>query len=265
MKVTEVFLRNKYFPFAGIVIEWLYYVITLLKKREHDAMSRLVYQTLRENVVDAIREKILKRELEPGARIVEKELSEEFGVSRGPIREALRQLEQEGIIEYTRNVGCSVKRVTIKDLYEIYLLRSTYEVLAVRMCAGRMEESDIAEMENILEKMDDPAMGYAKISSYDRMFHKRIVDRANSERLSKVWTDLDYGSVVEFYMGNFDEKEIAQRQYLIHKELLDACKTKEAEVICGAISRHYMASVSRFLEKEGIKEEEFCFWQRPYM
>ena len=72
-------------------------------------MSKLVYQTLRENVVDAIREKILKRELEPGVRIIEKDLSEEFGVSRGPIREALRQLEQEGIIEYTRNVGCSVK------------------------------------------------------------------------------------------------------------------------------------------------------------
>ena len=90
-------------------------------------MSKLIYRTLRENVVDAIREKILKRELEPGVRIIEKELSEELGVSRGPIREALRQLEQEGIIEYTRNVGCSVKKVTIKDLYEIYLLQDGRE------------------------------------------------------------------------------------------------------------------------------------------
>ncbi len=222
-------------------------------------MSKLVYRTLRENVVSVIREKILKRELEPGVRIIEQDLSEELGVSRGPIREALRQLEQEGIVEYTRNVGCSVKKVTIKDLYEIYLLRSTYEVLAVRLCAGRMEEKDIAEMERILEMMDNPAMSYANIVSYDRMFHKIIVDRAESERFSKLWTDLDYGSIVEYYMGNFDEREIAKRQYPIHKELLEACKTSEAEVICRAISHHYMDLVARYMEKEGIKEEPFGF------
>lgn len=68
-------------------------------------MSKLRYQTLRENVTKVIREKILNRELQPGMRIIEQNLSEELEVSRGPIREALRQLEQEGVVEYTRNVG----------------------------------------------------------------------------------------------------------------------------------------------------------------
>ena len=66
-------------------------------------MSKLRYQTLRENVTKVIREKILNRELQPGMRIIEQNLSEELEVSRGPIREALRQLEQEGVVEYTRN------------------------------------------------------------------------------------------------------------------------------------------------------------------
>ena len=61
-------------------------------------MAKLRYRTLRENVVDEIRMKILSREYESGMRIVEQNLSDELGVSRGPIREALRQLEQEGLV-----------------------------------------------------------------------------------------------------------------------------------------------------------------------
>ena len=63
-------------------------------------MGKLTYQTLRENVVDVIRMKIFNHELAPGMRIIEQDISDELGVSRGPIREALRQLEQEGLVEY---------------------------------------------------------------------------------------------------------------------------------------------------------------------
>ena len=83
-------------------------------------MSRLDYRTLRENVLDEIRMKILRGELVPGERIVEQELASEFGVSRGPVREALRQLEEEGLVEYARNAGCSVRQIGLEDIYEIY-------------------------------------------------------------------------------------------------------------------------------------------------
>ena len=95
-------------------------------------MSVLAYRTLRENVVDMIRAKILNHEIKPGQRIVEMDLANEFHTSRGPIREALRQLENEGIIEYTRNVGCSVRTFSFWDSYEVYLLRTSYELVSVR-------------------------------------------------------------------------------------------------------------------------------------
>lgn len=219
-------------------------------------MSKLEYHTLRENVVKEIRDKILSHELRPGMRIVEQNLSKELNVSRGPIREALRQLEQEGLVGYTRNVGCSVKEATIKDLYEIYLLRSTYEIIAVRLIGGEYAEEDLQRMENILrlmEKLDN----YEEVVSCDHMLHRIIVERAGSERITKLWSDLDYGSIISSYIYGFDEADTVKRQYQIHRELVDALKTGDTETICDAVHRHYMNSVRHFLKKEGLPEDTF--------
>ena len=72
-------------------------------------MAALTYKTLAESVADAIRGKIMENRFTPGKRIVEQELADEFQTSRGPIREALRQLESEGMVVYVRNAGCSVR------------------------------------------------------------------------------------------------------------------------------------------------------------
>lgn len=79
-------------------------------------MGKLDYRTLRENVADEIRMKILNGDMKPGDKIIEQELASEFGISRGPVREALRQLEQEGMVEYSRNVGCSVRHIGMDDV-----------------------------------------------------------------------------------------------------------------------------------------------------
>lgn len=109
-------------------------------------MSELLYQTLRESVVNAIRTKIMNHQIRPGERIVEMELAHEFQTSRGPIREALRQLENEGIVEYTRNVGCSVRTFSFWDSYEVYLLRTNYEAVSVRLLNGKVPEETIQKM-----------------------------------------------------------------------------------------------------------------------
>ena len=96
-------------------------------------MTELGYKTLRESIVDIIRKRIINRELQPGQKIVEQELAKEFKTSRAPIREALRELENEGLVEYVRNAGCSVKEITFEESFEIYLMRANYEIMAVRL------------------------------------------------------------------------------------------------------------------------------------
>lgn len=116
-------------------------------------MTELGYKTLRERIVDIIRKRIINRELQPGQKIVEQELAKEFKTSRAPIREALRELENEGLVEYVRNAGCSVKEITFEESFEIYLMRANYEIMAVRLLGGKIPEETLQEMEEILERM----------------------------------------------------------------------------------------------------------------
>lgn len=213
-------------------------------------MGKIRFRTLRENVAEEIRFKILNHELTPGMRIIEQDLSEELGVSRGPIREALRQLEQEGMIEYTRNVGCSVKEITMQDVYETYLLRSNYEILAVRLYHAEFTDEDIAKMEEVLELMKSLTIeNYSQVVSYGCMLHGVIIEKAGLPRLTKAWSDLEYGEIFACNAGDRDKQTIIEKQYPIHRELVDIFKTRDEEKICGAILDHYMMSVKRLKNK----------------
>ena len=111
-------------------------------------MPKLNYKTLRQEVVDEIRQKILEGEFKPGDRMKENEIAELFGVSR-EVREALRQIEQEGLVRYERNVGCSVAAVTEQDIYEVCLLRATLEILAVRLNKGNFSAESLQQIERV--------------------------------------------------------------------------------------------------------------------
>ena len=214
-------------------------------------MGKLAFKTLRENVSEEIRLKILNQELTPGMRIIEQDLSDELGVSRGPIREALRQLAQEGMVEYTRNVGCSVREITIQDIYETYLLRSNYEMIAVRLYEAQFTDEEIARMEEALELMKNLTIeNYSKIVSYGCMLHEVIIEKAGLARLKKAWQDQEYGEIISCNAGFVDKQTVLERQYPIHRELVDICKTRDVEAICNAISDHYMLTIKRLKSEE---------------
>ena len=216
-------------------------------------MTELGYKTLRESIVDIIRKRIINRELQPGQKIVEQELAKEFQTSRAPIREALRELENEGLVEYVRNAGCSVKEITFEESFEIYLMRANYEIMAVRLLGGKIPEETLQEMEEILERMKNLDVDeYDQLFSYDNKFHSCLIRMTGMKSLYKAWKSLNYGNIVTGYNLASDKKAVITRQYPIHKELLEACKSRKKEEICRVLSDHYMSTIHRLLKEQGM-------------
>lgn len=227
-------------------------------------MAGLHYKTLRENIVEEIRLRIVNQELPPGTKIVEMELAKEFQTSRAPIREALRQLENEGLVEYIRNAGCSVKNITIKDAYEIYLMRSNYETMAVKIMNGKIPAETIENMEKILEKMKTiDEEHYLDVFRFDNELHGELVKMVDLPRLYKAWEILNYGNVITSRTKNLEKSKVVKRQFTPHKELVDACKEENCEKLCNLISIHYWRTIKRLLEEEGVPEESISTWNFP--
>lgn len=108
--------------------------------------------SLTDEIVDIIRERILKGEYKIGEKIKENQIASELRVSRTPIREAFKQLENEGLIDYIPNRGCFAKGFTRRDIEDLYAVRKALEILAVEWAVNRINQAEIDK----LQEQSDP-------------------------------------------------------------------------------------------------------------
>jgi DNA-binding GntR family transcriptional regulator len=150
---------------------------------------------LRERARAGIREAIASGELKPGDQIVEAAMAARIGVSRSPVREALRELEQHGLVESIPNRGTFVAALTAADVEEVVLLRGALEGLAARLAADRMGRRDLRALEAIVERMaGHTGPGAPEESAFteaDAEFHSTLVRCAGHRRLQRLWAALD--------------------------------------------------------------------------
>ena len=138
------------------------------------------YKPLREVVIENIRDAILSGDFPAGMRLTELQLADEMGVSRTPIREAIRNLEQEGLVVMIPRRGAYVADVSIHDINEVYEIRTALETLAAGLAAERIEDSEIEEMDKYLiaTRTYVSRLDYAKIVEMDTAFHDVIYKAA---------------------------------------------------------------------------------------
>jgi GntR family transcriptional regulator of gluconate operon len=143
---------------------------------------------LSEEVARMLRRAIISAELPSGTHLVESMLSERFQVSRAPIREALRELESEGLVE-SRRRGVFVKALTLQDVWELYDLRIMLEGAAAELAVSRFDEDDIDALRRQLETMAAAASQGRRddFAGADIAFHTTFFERVGHQRLLRVW------------------------------------------------------------------------------
>lgn len=140
------------------------------------------YKPLREIVLEALREAIVSGVLEPGERLMEIQLAEEMGVSRTPVREAIRKLELEGFVVMIPRKGAYVAGVSYKDVKDVFEIRASLESLAAGLAAEKITDEELEQMERVLHYEREPDTLEEMVQS-DVDFHALLYKASRNERL----------------------------------------------------------------------------------
>ena len=150
------------------------------------------HRPLRELVYEELRNLILSGEIKPGTRMMEIELADSMGVSRTPIREAIRKLEKEGLVTIEPRKGAYVSTISMNDIVNILQIRGTLEGLAATLAATRIKEIELMKLKEASQAFDRAVEeGNTKeMISNDTLFHHIIVEASGNDLLIKMVTDL---------------------------------------------------------------------------
>ena len=188
-------------------------------------------KSLREKIYEKIRDDITFGKFAPGERLIEDRLAEEFKASRSPIREALRQLESEGLILFERNRGITIARLSIKQVDEIYTLRWLLESYAARLTAERFAKKDTPYLKDLQENLRVAAknMDLRDWLHNNRLFHNFLSNHCGNSNLIQVLENLNrrvyrYHYITVSISGHFEI-------YLGHHEgMLRGCENNDGEM-----------------------------------
>lgn len=197
------------------------------------------YLPLRDVVFNTLRQAILKGELEPGERLMEIQLAEQLGVSRTPIREAIRKLELEGLVLMIPRKGAEVARISEKSLRDVLELRRSLEELAIELACQRMSEEEIDELERAQKAFQEAVAGtdVMLMAETDEKYHEIIYLGTDNSRLVQILNNLReqmYRYRLEYI------KDADKRQILLieHDNILKAVRGRRVAEAKAAMREH---------------------------
>ena len=194
-------------------------------------------RSLRDQVYDRLRAAILSGDMAPGAPIIEADIAARLGASRTPVREALRRLETEGMLEPRGGRGTVVRELARDEIACIFEIREALETLAARRASRRMGAREYSAAQRIVHRMrkhvDDPS----EMERLDTAFHDYILSHADGHRLKRMLGDLR-SDILPWRFIALSDAERRQGTIDEHAAMLAAMKSRDEDAIVAATSRH---------------------------
>ncbi|AZE16307.1 Propionate catabolism operon transcriptional regulator of GntR family [Pseudomonas chlororaphis subsp. aureofaciens] len=218
----------------------------MLDQLDPPAVTQDDSETLSENVFRRIQAAIVKGEIAPGSKISEPELARTYGISRGPLREAIHRLEGQRLLVRVPHVGARVVSLSHAELIELYEIRESLEGMACRLAAERMTNEEIDELRRVLDTHERDAAFQAGVGYYqqegDFDFHYRIIQGAGNRTLTQMLCGELY-QLVRMYRIQFSATPNRPHQaFAEHHRILDAIADRDGELAELLMRRHIGAS-----------------------
>ena len=221
-----------------------------MEEYQEHSLSNRVFQKIRDNILNGV----YKEQDE----LRENTIGKELGVSRTPVREALRQLELEGLVTIVPNKGAYVTGITAKDVRDIYTVRSLLEGLCASWATEHITEEQLDELEEIvlLSEFHMKKEGHnntEQIAILDGRFHAVLYEASNSRILGHVLTDF-HRYVQMARKSSIVSEERARKSIREHKQILRAIRDKDAD-LAEQLANEHILHVIQNLKKQGFGQE----------
>lgn len=197
------------------------------------------YLPLRDVVFQTLRQAILRGELKPGERLMEIHLAQKLGVSRTPVREAIRKLELEGLVLMIPRKGAVVAEITISDLEDVLEVRMALEELAMKHACRRITKEQLDGLEQLAAVFSESLNGddVGACAQADMLFHDAIYEATGNNRLIQILNNLReqmYRYRMEYLKDRHSHAQLLKE----HEEILNALKCHDEKSALEWISRH---------------------------
>ncbi len=207
------------------------------------------YKPLRELVFESLREAIISGWLPPGERLMEIQLAEEMGVSRTPVREAIRKLELEGLVLMIPRKGAYVSGVSLKEVSDVFEIRLALEGLAAELATNRITDEELENLERYLviiaEGIENKDLN--KVIEMDTDFHTLLYQASRNERLSQIINNLRE-QIQRFRTTSLASPGRMQSALEEHSRLVEAISSRDSELARRLAQEHIENAENSLME-----------------
>ena len=207
-------------------------------------------KSMREKVYDTLKQMIIDGVIKPGERIIETEYSNKFQISRTPIREAIRMLELEGLVESQTTGGVIVKTLTREEISEIYKIRIALESLIIEEIIKKINNQDIKKLEKVLKntKKAFEVKDIEKVFSLFTEFNQILYDIASLPKVTGMINNINF-YLKRFRKLSIDNPSRKEEAFEDHVQILEAIKNKELSTAISINRMHLEKSMNFILSK----------------